>query len=300
MKELGNASPRAIAAFKVANTKDDDGARMYLASYAVPNPRSFCVITGDPAVCAPSAMTPAETGDAVYSLWPAYYAGPCTWLTNYHYWLCPSFAAEAEVVVTTHLLRGQAAPMCPADPPNDGVNYTCSLGTSPIFMITVMRPEDFVSGAMAGALRSNPLLKHPSFAGCGDEHQSGALAEVHQRLQDADGDVGFHASQDGDVLSGHGGTARGWHGQIVDCRGADTDKIRLFLLEAGAGGVGELLERSGRAGLLALRSLILELNPAQRLVLRGMVRAMASGRRPTQEERRLVHYLATALKARLK
>ncbi len=79
-----------------------------------------------------------------------------------------------------------------------------------------------------------------------------------------------------------------------------TDKIRLFLLQAGAGSIRELLLKQGRPGLLALRSLIEGLDPAQRQVLREMVRSMGSGRRPTQQERLLVQFLAKELKARLR
>ena len=79
-----------------------------------------------------------------------------------------------------------------------------------------------------------------------------------------------------------------------------TDNVRLFLLQAGAGRIRELLEKQGRPGLLELRSLIDHLDPAQQQVLREMIRSMGSGRLPTQQERQLLHSLADAIQERLK
>lgn len=211
-----------------------DDSKMYLASYVIPNPNSMCVLSNQG--CVPSTMGPDETGtDGVYSLWPALYAGPCPAKTN-----CPIVAAEGELVVSAHLLRGKKAPMCPPDPPGNGTNYVCSLGQLPTFMITVMRHDDFGLGAIAAAAQSSPSAA------------------------------------------------------------AGTDKLRLFLLQAGAGSIRPLLERRGRLGLLTLRSLIQGLSFEQRQVFREMIRSMSSGRRPTKEERQLVHGLATALRERLK
>ena len=80
---------------------------------------------------------------------------------------------------------------------------------------------------------------------------------------------------------------------------APRDNIRLFLLQAGAGRIRELLEKQGRPGLLVLRSIIEGLSPAQQQVLYEMVRTMGTGRLPTQQERLVVHLIADELKARL-
>jgi hypothetical protein len=79
-----------------------------------------------------------------------------------------------------------------------------------------------------------------------------------------------------------------------------TDPVRLFLLQAGAGSIRELLLKQGRPGLLALRSIVYGLDPAQQQVLLQMVQTMGSGRLPTQQERQLVHLITVELKARLR
>ncbi len=149
-------------------------------------------------------------------------------------------AAEGELVVSAHLLRGQWTPWCPEDPPGDGTNYVCKLGSLSVFMITIVRHDDFGAATLASAA---PLTA-PA--------------------------------------------------------GANTDKMRLFLLQAGAGRIHGLLQGHGRAGLVALRAAIRELSPAQHLLFRQMVLSMSSGRLPTKDERELVQSLAVALRARLK
>lgn len=124
--------------FAKANTQENDGNKMWVASYVIPDASSLCVLTGFD--CTPSTMVPADTGDAVYSLWPAQYAGPSP--DGSH---GPSYAAEAQLVVSVHVFRGQKAKQC------DPVYYPkkCPLGSEPVVMITVMQAADFAVGAMA-------------------------------------------------------------------------------------------------------------------------------------------------------
>ncbi len=219
--------------FAKENTQENDGAKMWVASYVIPHPDSNCVRwqkdgTGK---CEPAPLT---ADDAVLSEWTGNVAGPCYEIAGTT--TCPDEAAEGELAVSVHVLRGKKAKQCdPLYYPN-----MCPLGSEPVVMITVMRVGDYVAGSLAGAA-PNPSL-----------------------------------------------------GEIP------TDKIRLFLLQAGAGKIRELLQKQGRPGLLMLRSLVAGLDPAQRQVLREMVRTMGSGRLPTQQERQLVHLLADELKTRLK
>jgi hypothetical protein len=199
---------------------------MWVASYVVPHPNSLCVLSG--LSCDPSTLS--TTGDAVYSLWPARYAGPSP--DGSH---GPYSAAEANIVVEVGLLRGFNATPCGA---NDDI---CALGREPVVTVTVVRAQDFVVGAMAG------LAPLPA---------------------------------------------------SVDSKNP-TEGVRLFLLQAGAGRIRELLEKQGRPALLVLRSIVQDLNPAQEQVLYEMVRSMGTGRLPTQQERLVVHLIADELKARL-
>ncbi|MCE5309102.1 MAG: hypothetical protein LLG20_15795 [Acidobacteriales bacterium] len=230
IKELAEGAD----AFSKENSKENDGEKMWVASYVIPNPTSNCVRTNSG--CRPATLTPAETGDAVYSQWTGTFAGPCSQNASGQ-WNCPYDAAEGMLVVSVHLLRGRKAIQCdPAYYPK-----ICPLGSEPVVMVTVMRADDFSIGTLAGA---SPDLSSE---------------------------------------------AKG-----------PPNKIRLFLLQAGAGRIRNLLQKQGRSGLLELRSLINGLEPAQQQVLREMIRTMGSGRLPTQQERQLVHSLADALKQRLK
>jgi hypothetical protein len=75
---------------------------------------------------------------------------------------------------------------------------------------------------------------------------------------------------------------------------------RQFLLQAGAGKIQGLLQHYGRRPvLLALGSIIRELQPKQQLFLREMLRSAASGRLPTKQEREVVQSLGKALQDRL-
>ena len=208
------------------NTRENDGRKMWVASYVIPNPNSLCVLKSQG--CNPSTLT--TTGDGVYSTWPALWAGPSP--DGVH---GPHSAAEAELVVEVGLLRGFAAKTC-------GANETpCHLGREPVVTITVLRWQDFALGPMAGLAPTTSL---------GEE--------------------------------------------------IPKDNMRLFLLQSGAGSIRKLLEKQGRPGLYALRSIIQDLAPEQHMVLREMVRSMGSGRRPTQEERRLVHLITHELKKQLR
>ena len=222
--------------FAKENSQDNDGEKMWIASYVIPHPTSNCIrAQAQGQDCDPAQIT-QETGDGVYSQWTGSIAGPCT--TDAGGGLhCSNQAAESELVMSVHLLRGQRAKQC------DPFYYpkTCPLGSEPVVMITVMRPEEFVVGALAGGA---------------------------QNLTSGD--------------------------QIP------RNTVRLFLLQAGAGRIQELLEKKGRLGHVVLRSLIRSLDAAQQQVLREMILTMGSGRLPTQQERQLVRLLADDLKTRLK
>jgi hypothetical protein len=303
--------------FVPKNTEVDAGDKLYLASYAIPHDVSFCtaVIASDLLTCPPTALYPTpdnpdvQTGDAVYSFWPAQEAGPCTiwgngvvnvsgttvnwvsgdlfsseWkglkiiinnatvygissattksliltssagaLTGVSYTVqgChsladgPYAASEAELVVTAHLLRGQPTPKCPSSPENTTTNYQCKVGRVPIFMITVMRPEEFFVPTVGGSsevLGSNEATLTPTLR-----------------------------------------------------------TIRKFLLQAGVGRIRAMLDQQPdrRTGLVALRSVIQGLNLTQRQLARQMVRDMVMGNPPTHEERELVQVVATQLQAQL-
>jgi hypothetical protein len=131
--------------FAKGNTQENDGHKMWVASYVMPDPYSLCVLTDS--ACTPSTMVPSDSGndDAVYSLWPATFAGPSP--DGSH---GPSYAAEAQLIVSVHVFRGQRAKQC--DPllyPNK-----CPLGSESVVMITVMRASDFSIAAMAGTAPS--------------------------------------------------------------------------------------------------------------------------------------------------
>jgi hypothetical protein len=214
-----------------ANTQANDGNAMWVASYIIPNPKSPCVLSTT-LICAPSTMT-VETGDAVYSQWGASFAGP----ESANGTAAP-VAAEADLIVSVHVFRGQRAKQCdPTLYPNK-----CPLGSEPVVMITVMRPTEFDVGALGGVAADSSTL---------------TASNVH------------------------------------------TDPVRLFLLQVGAGRIRQLLVKQGTVGLQLLRSVINGLTGDQRLVLRQMLRDMGSGRRPTLQERQVVHLIAAELQARL-
>lgn len=227
---------KGITEFQKENAQENDGNKMWVASYVIPNPTSNCVRANSGSGCTPSTLAPDDSGDAVYSQWTGTFAGACTEVEPGQ-WNCPYDAAEAMLVVSVHLLRGQKAIQCdPTFYPNE-----CPLGSEPVVMITVMRAEDFAIGTLAGA---SPSLS-----------------------------------------SG---------------KKAPTDKVRLFLLQAGASRIRQLLEKKEPTGLFELRSVITGLDLAQQGVLREMIRSMGSGRRPTRQERQLLHLVADELQARLK
>jgi hypothetical protein len=130
----------SLSDFAKGNTQENDGNKMWVASYVIPHPDSLCVLSESE--CTPSTMLPSNSGndDAVYSLWPATFAGPSP-----DYKHGPSNAAEAQLVVSVHIFRGQRAKQC--DPllyPNK-----CPLGSESVVMITVMRQNDFTIAALA-------------------------------------------------------------------------------------------------------------------------------------------------------
>jgi hypothetical protein len=313
-KELVESVPE----FTAHNTEPDAGDKLYLASYAIPHDVSFCtaVIASNLLTCPPTVLYPTpdnpdvQTGDAVYSFWPAQEAGPCTiwgngvvnvsgttvtwvsgdlfsseWkglkiifknatvygvssvttnksltltssagtLTNANYTVqgChsladgPYAASEAELVVTAHLLRGQPTPKCPSSTDNTTTNYQCKVGRVPMFMVTVMRPEEFVVPTVGGSAQ---LL------GASDTTLTPQLRAIRQ-----------------------------------------------FLLQAGAERIRAMLDQQPdrRTGLVVLRSVVEALNLTQRQVARQMVRDMLMGNQPTHEERELVQFVAAQLQAQL-
>ena len=155
--------------FAAENKKDNDGNKMWVASYVVPHPDSLC---GADSSCNPTTLSPSATGDAVYVNWSPSFAGPVVDGT------APEDAAETMLTVSVHIYRGHKAKQCdPLYYPNK-----CPLGIEPIVMITVMRATDFaipqlvleetapsgnrVAGqqsrrfmAQAGAVRIRQLLK---------------------------------------------------------------------------------------------------------------------------------------------
>ena len=227
LADLGKTS-YDTAQWAKENTQPNDGSTMWVASYIIPNPTSPCVL--NKLICTPSTMTVA-TGDAVYSQWTPAFAGPET-----AQGAAATYAAEADLIVTVHVFRGQKAKQCdPTLYPNH-----CPLGSESVVIITVERPEDFKVGALAaGALDTS-------------------------------------TSQD-----------------------ATSNPVGLFLLQAGAGRIRQLLVKHGRTGLTILRSIIEGLNLAQRQVLQQLVRDMGSGRHPTRQERQVVRFIADRLQARL-
>lgn len=227
------------AEFAKENTQENDGEEMWVASYLVPNPTSSCVRgQAEGYVCDPMQMLLGDTGDGVYTQWTATMGGPCDQIAS-NRWQCSNYAAEQQLIVSVHMLRGHKAKQC--DP--NLYPKVCPLGSEPLVMITVMREEDFDPTALA------------------------ALAP----------------------LTGENPT------------GEDAaNKIRRFLLQAGAGRIRGMLRNQGHPGLLALRSVIEGLTPAQRQVLREMIRRMASGSLPTQQERQLVRLIADTLQEMLK
>jgi hypothetical protein len=219
--------------FVKQNTQENDGNKMWVASYIIPDPASQCVAAQQASLtCNPEIMSNVSdktTGDAVYVHWSAEWAGP-----EEPDGSTSQYAAEQKLVVSVHVLRGQRAQQCdPAFYPNH-----CPLGSEPIVMITVMRSVDFKVGVLAGI---PPNL----------------------RTQ------------------------------------APTNPVQLFLLQAGAGKIRQLLAKQGRTGLLLLRSILVGLTPDQTNVLEQMSSHMAAGKRPTLQERQLVHFIGSELQARL-
>jgi hypothetical protein len=227
LAELG----KGVAEFTEENTQADDGNQMYLASYVIPNTNSPCMSDG---TCYPAVWSSdpsAEATDAVASFYAGYEVG------------YPAGAAEASLVVSTHLLRGQSAPMCATEDLN---SQPCVLGSVPILMITVWRAEDWAANNTGAILQSDEFLASSQLP-------------------------------------------------------ANLDNARKFLLQAGAGGILAHLRYWGRRPVqLALASIIRELQPEQQLVFHEMLRSAGSGRRPTKQERKVVHLIHKALQKRLK
>ncbi len=237
------------AKFEDENKEPNVGNKLYLASYAVPDDTSFCSTHTDQD-CTPSKMTPAETGDAVSSVWDPRGAGPCPWGCSF-YGDGPLTAAEANLVVTVHVFRGHQGPPCSSNnlqycKDSYSCNISCSLGSLPMYMITVMRDEEYGTGGVG------------SYALTSEAASEETLTPAERR-------------------------------------------VRLFLLQAGAGSIRALLRQYDRSTALpVLRSVVQNLDATERQVLRQMVQDMMAGNRPTKSERDLVHLIATRLRALLK
>ncbi len=81
----------------------------------------------------------------------------------------------------------------------------------------------------------------------------------------------------------------------------NTEKIRLFLLQAGAGKIAAALKRPDRRSVkLALAAIFRQLPATDRQLIRGMMREAVMGGTPTRKERELVHWIGAALEKRLK
>jgi len=217
------------AEFEEENAEADDGYQMYLASYVIPDATSPCILHP---TCYPevwSSDPSAEATDAAAAFWAGYETG---YLAG---------AAEAALVVSTHLLRGHSAPKC-----DSRAAWECPLGNLPILMITVWRAEDWTANYTEAILNSDGLL-------------------------------------------------------TAGLQSVDLDNARFFLLQAGAGKILAHLKHWGRRPvLLALASIIRELPTEQQQVFREMLRSVGSGRRPTKQEREVVHVLGEALQDRFK
>jgi hypothetical protein len=128
---------KGITEFKKENgeeAENDNGAKMFLASYTIPTDGSVCG-SGKQA-CGPSYVVPLEDRDAVDSGWPVQHVSLAD----------GTGAGPAFVEVSTQVLRGLPAPACPDDPTHD---RTCDLGRVPILTITVMRPGDWQAAKLA-------------------------------------------------------------------------------------------------------------------------------------------------------
>lgn len=171
--------------FAKENTRENDGHKMWVASYVIPDSDSLCSLKAEEDYdCTPSLMIPTDTGDAVFSLWPALWSGPSP--DGEH---GPYDAAEARLVVTLHVFRGQRAQQCdPVFYPNK-----CPLGSEPVVMITVMRDTDFAFGATAARAVAPELWSGNKVAGNKTRLfllQAG-FGKVQQLLKEG-GDRGLH------------------------------------------------------------------------------------------------------------
>lgn len=281
--------------FMKNNSQVNEGNKLYLASYVVPADSSFCsqvshTGTADcnPALmalrrqtCTTSGCTETDkTGDAVASKWEADAAGACDWAGG-----CPTigqgpaFAPEAELVVTAHLLRSQPAPHCvPADDPynTDPDTFSCPLGRLNLFVITIMRPTEFAVSALSGG----STIQATSIPLTG----TSLATAVPGTLQSDD--------ESDDLLAADNST---------DPATAQRRRMRLFLLQAGAGPLRHSLKQQGLSGLLALRAVVQDyLNLQQRQQLHQMISHMLAGDRPTNQERELVKYITRQFETQLK
>jgi hypothetical protein len=95
--------------FVKQNTQENDGNKMWVASYIIPDPASQCVAAQQASLtCNPEIMSndsDKTTGDAVYVHWSAEWAGP-----EEPDGSTSQYAAEQKLVVSVHVLRGQRAP----------------------------------------------------------------------------------------------------------------------------------------------------------------------------------------------
>jgi hypothetical protein len=267
---------KGITEFKKENgaeAEDDDGAKMFLASYTIPTestattPGSLC--GSGPAArvtCWPSGLAPVADRDAVDSTWPVSFVSLAD----------GTGAGPAFVEVSTQLLRGLPAPECPAGPTS---SKTCDLGRVPIFTITVMRPGDWQAAKFA-------CLTDPDST-CGMYTPTTAAAVASASSASV---TDSSASFTNPIF----------------------EQIRQFLLQAGAGRIRAALDRfpdrragldrfpDRRAGVLALAAIIRGLPTTDWQVLHDMVGHALAGEQPTHQERDLVHLIGADLEQQLK
>lgn len=261
---------KGITEFKKENgaeAENDNGAKMFLASYTIPTEPTATKLGS---VCGSGTST-GQT------CWPSGLAAVAdrdavdsTWPLSYVSRPDGTDAGPAFVEVSTQVLRGLPAPACPAGPTSADATL-CELGRVPIFTITVMRPGDWLAAKAA-------CLTDPDST-CGMYTPTTTTATA--------------------VASASLAPVTGASSSVTD---PIREKIRQFLLQAGAGKIRAALDRfpDRRAGVLTLAAVIRGLPPADWKVLHDMARHALAGELPTHQERDLVQLIGADLEQQLK
>lgn len=122
VKEIAN-----LDVFHANQKASDNGIKMYVSAYPVPDMSTPCYTTPGSGCYASTYVPDVNTKDAVVAGWPYTIGG----------------RAQEEITVTTHLLRGKKA----------------TFGSLPVVMVTVMRSTDYAAAVMTpppGAVSSVP------------------------------------------------------------------------------------------------------------------------------------------------